>query len=228
MADAKNIAAILCLLACEPQASERPAPIEPSLHAIWRGSTDRSAPIVVLLHGYGARGDDLVPLAESFAQRLPRVRFACLAAPLGGASGRFWWEFPDRGSIGRAAARSEVIEWLDANRSERVILAGFSQGAILSIDVALEWDRDVAGIGAFSGGRADGSRWPERLRRRAPSLFISHGRQDRVLPFEDAERIADEFRAAGADTRFVPFDGGHSMPPIVTDAFVEYVDARTP
>jgi phospholipase/carboxylesterase len=216
---------LLALAACEPARVEPPPLAEPTLGAISRGSDDRDAPLVVLLHGYGARGDDLVPLAEELADRLPNVQFACLAAPHAmPEGGRYWWPREDRSlAIG---ARREVIRWLDANAPRAVIVAGFSQGAMLSIDVALEWDREVTGIGALSGAPIDLERWTERLTRRRPSLFISHGRADRVLAYEDAEAIAARFRDANAEVRFVAFEGGHTIPPAVRDAFRAYLEER--
>jgi phospholipase/carboxylesterase len=195
----------------------------PSIGVVWRGSADPVAPLVVLMHGFGARGDDLVPLASRLATRLPDVSFACLAAPHGHRNGGRRW-FDSLAEL--ASSRRDVIEWLDAHRRERVVLAGFSQGAIMSIDIALAWDGTVAGIGALSGAPPDRFGWQRDLSRHAPSLFMSHGRTDRVLSFAAAERVADRFREAHAEVRFVAFDGGHSIPPEVIDAFVVYLEER--
>jgi phospholipase/carboxylesterase len=200
--------------------------------ARWVGERDGDAPLVVLLHGYGAPGDDLVPLARDLRRELDgRVRFAMLEAPLERPpSGRAWWPIgdfardrpADRGDEvpgGLSEARRDVLAWLDERRAggelspARTVIGGFSQGAMLAVDAALEWEARPAGLIVMSGGPVDEARWIRRLRERAPEIvFVSHGRRDPLLAFGAAERVRDRFERAGSDVTFVPFDGGHTIP----------------
>ncbi|HEX4352129.1 MAG TPA: hypothetical protein VHZ95_04430, partial [Polyangiales bacterium] len=127
------------------------------------GGTDHAGggdgPVVILMHGYGAGGDDLVPLAQMMPVA-PRVRFVFPAAPLTPPElamfgGRAWWPIDIEALQRRAAAgqaelraletppglaeaRSQVIELFDEVQrelsvtGERIILGGFSQGAMLA------------------------------------------------------------------------------------------------
>src|SRR4051812_30499664 len=117
---------------------------------------------VVLLHGFGAPGDDLVALAQYM--RVPNARFVFPAAPieLGGLYGdsRAWWRLDlakleqelrsgairDRRSElpeGLTEVRAQMMNVIDEIKSRwtvddsKLVLGGFSQGAMLSLDVAL-------------------------------------------------------------------------------------------
>src|SRR5258708_14382933 len=135
-----------------------------------------NGPLVVLLHGFGAPGDDLVPLFRQLD--VPRnVRFAFPQAPIdlaelagpGYAGARAWWmidpswflpenqgKHAERAKLvpdGLAEARPSVIAVLDglAAKPETTLLGGFSQGAMLSTDVALRAEKPFAGLALMSG-----------------------------------------------------------------------------
>lgn len=201
--------------------------------------------LVVLLHGFGAPGDDLVQLAD-YMDVPPTVGFAFPEAPLvlGGAYGnaRAWWmidlsrfeqaatpgSLPDRMNEipdGLATAREAVLGMLDALKAhtgvadDRVVLGGFSQGAMLSLDVVLQSDRGFAGVVLMSGTLIASSLWAPRMAARAGlPVMMSHGTSDPLLPFAVAETLRDQLRAAGLDVAWVPFNAGHTIPPAVLKA----------
>ena len=203
-----------------------------------------SAPVTaVLLHGFGAPGDDLVALAQVL--RAP-VRFVFPAAPLelGGLYGdsRAWWlldlarleqelragtprnrsgEVPE----GLPAARDHVMRLLEQVTSrlgvsdQQLVLGGFSQGAMVSLDVALHRDAPVAGLVLMSGTLLAESEWGPRMKKLAGvPVLQSHGRHDMLLPFAVAETLRDRLRAAGANVEWHQFVGGHEIPPPVLSA----------
>lgn len=215
------------------------------------GGPDREGggdgPLVVLLHGFGAPGDDLVPLYRQLD--VPReVRFAFPAAPLdlgalgaGYAGGRAWWMIDvaaldaalrggkrqDRsGTVpeGLPEARETlraVLAELEVRLSakpERTILGGFSQGAMLALDVALRADETFGGLALMSGTIVARHEW-EPLFPKLASVRVmqAHGRGDPLLPFEVAEELRDRLRRAGADVRWVEFAGGHTITGSVVD-----------
>jgi phospholipase/carboxylesterase len=217
-------ATLVCLAGSSlPLPSLAKSPDWGGLTVIERGSPT-SLRAVILLHGYGSAPADLVPLAEALAARVD-ARFIVPAAPRpfrGGPDGRVWFDqhLPDAAAQIRAA-RSEidgVIETLAARGvdSRHVIVAGFSQGAILSIEMALAGRHPLGGIGVLSG-RALGHPAQSYRRLAGLAIFSSHGRNDNRVPFRRGERFAKRARGAGADVRFAAFDGEHEIPaPIVT------------
>lgn len=205
------------------------------------GPTDATT-TCVLLHGFGAPGSDMVGLAGLD----PEVRFACPEAPLElrGMYGdsRAWWmldlarfeadlqrgvpsdrrgEIPD----GLLAVRGQVMAMLDELQSRfsiaarQLVLGGFSQGAMLSLDVSLHRDAPPAGLLLMSGTLIAESLWQPRMARLAGvPVMQSHGRQDALLPFSVAEVLRDRLVAAGARLDWQPFMGGHEIPRSVVAA----------
>jgi phospholipase/carboxylesterase len=216
---------------------------------------------VVLLHGFGAPGNDLVPLA----QYLPvpaGTRFAFPAAPLslgmggmgldfglGSMDSRAWWmidmERIERrirsGGRGHTELTEEVPEGLEPARTQllsalgemerslgvpegQVVLGGFSQGAMLSLDVALRSQRPLAGLVLMSGTLLCKPEWlPLMPARRGLPVLQSHGRQDMLLPFAIAEDLREHLRGAGLAVEFLPFSGGHEIPPQVLKAAEKFL-----
>lgn len=219
--------------------------------------------VVVLCHGYGAPGADLVGLAPELARVNPRtaqeVRFVFPEAPLslgpvGWGEGRAWWPIDvnrfaavsQRGSGGGLALlRRELPEALPRMRKavtalveevaraagvplSRVVLGGFSQGAMVATDVALHLPEPPAALAAFSGTLIAESVWTPRAHegKGLPAL-VTHGRDDPILPYENAVALRDLLQAAGWDVQFLPFSGGHTIPPEALSRFAALLDALT-
>ncbi len=195
------------------------------LHVVERGS---GACAVVLLHGYGSPPDDLVPLADALASSVA-ARFVVPASPRpwrGGGEGRVWFDQHDadvRDQI-RVARREidEVIETLRGQGATRVIVGGFSQGAILSIEMALAGAHRPDAIAVLSG-RALGHP-PASYRRLAGlPIFQSHGTSDPLVLYPRGEAFAARAREAGAQLRFERFEGVHEIPPAVETALATWL-----
>jgi phospholipase/carboxylesterase len=194
--------------------------------------------VVVLSHGFGAPGTDLVPLAPELMTAAPRlaqaVRFVFPEAllsldTLGMPGGRAWFEIPMAVLMGQGrdwaqysqtvpagmpAARRALMSTLAALQQPygRIVLGGFSQGAMVSTDVALRLEESPAGLFLLSGAMVAGQEWAPKARARsALPVFQGHGRQDQVLPFQEGERLRDLLMGAGMPVEFLPFDGGHTL-----------------
>lgn len=217
------------------------------------GPTDAKTTIV-LLHGFGAPGDDLVALAQYLGPRAPSTRFVFPEAPieLGGLYGdsRAWWlldlarleadlrsgkpsdrsgELPE----GLPAAREHVTRLLDQLQArfsianEDLILGGFSQGAMLSLDVALHREKPPSALVLMSGTLIAESAWGPRMASLAGTpVVMSHGKSDGLLPYAVAERLRDKLVAAGAVVDWQPFVGGHEIPAAVLAAVGALLAAR--
>ncbi len=211
------------------------------------GAGGGTGKVVVLLHGYGAPGDDLVGLAgELGGHGSAPARFLFPAAPLSlpaeYGAGRAWWhidmvrlqmamlsgqtrdmtrEVPE----GLEAARTKVVGMLQEARRELALgdapiwLGGFSQGAMLACDVALRGTEPLAGLAVMSGTLLCEEEWlPLMQKRKGLRALVSHGQQDALLPFAIAERLHQELAAAGMAVTWVPFSGGHGIAPAVLEA----------
>lgn len=213
---------------------------------------DDAALTTILLHGFGAPGDDLVGLAPYL--KTP-ARFVFPAAPieLDGTygEGRAWWpldlmkldaqlrsgkrdfsEVPE----GLAEARAKISALVDEvgrdgkpevgtdvdrarQQARAIVLGGFSQGAMVSLDVALHREVKPTGLVLMSGTLIAEPEWAPRMASLAGvPVFLSHGRRDPLLPFAIAEELRDRLRAAGAAVEWHPFDGAHEIPVQVIDA----------
>jgi phospholipase/carboxylesterase len=219
------------------------------------GGVDRegggTGPLVVLMHGYGAPGDDLVPLHRVLD--VPReVRFAFPEAPLSPPEvamfgGRAWWEI-DVMALQRAAAEgrerermaetpaglprartqveatlTELVRELSVP-ADQLILGGFSQGAMLALDVALHSTRQLAGLILLSTTYLNSSVWqPLMAARMNVPVLQTHGVQDPLLSFDMASELRDALRAAGSKLEWVEFRGGHELPQSVLEATSRFI-----
>lgn len=196
-------------------------------------------PLVLLLHGFGAPGDDLVPLADALS--VPAgTRFVFPEGPLtlsfGPRDARAWWLIDmariasDRAAgrvrdlsqdipKGLAPARENMLAFLkDVERKfsadpRRTILGGFSQGAMLSCDLMLRTTQPYAGLVQLSGTLLAKQEWTPLLqKRKGLPVFQSHGMQDEVLPYAGAEGLRDQLAHAGLSVEWHSFRGGHEIP----------------
>jgi phospholipase/carboxylesterase len=165
------------------------------------------------------------------------VRFAFPEAPLElpgvYGEGRAWWHLDlmrleaqlrsgkrDLTDVpeGLAEARAKVSAFVE-HVGGRVALGGFSQGAMVSLDVALHRDVKPSGIVLMSGTLIAEPEWAPRMASLAGvPVFMSHGRRDPLLPFAIAEELRVRLRAAGAAVEWHPFDGAHEIPIEVIEA----------
>jgi phospholipase/carboxylesterase len=184
---------------------------------------------VVLIHGRGADEHDLLPLAERLdpAGRhhwyLPR---GPLALPPGGAH---WYAVP---RVGRpdpatfAEGLAALAGFIDALPHERVALAGFSQGAVMSFAAGLGRGRPrPAAILALSGFIPTVAGWELDDERPFPPLAIGHGSDDPVIPVEFARRARARLEAAGADVLYRESPIAHTIDPAFLDVLGPWLSA---
>jgi phospholipase/carboxylesterase len=220
-------------------------PSVPKLSAITRGGS--GPPTLVLLHGYGSSEKDWIPFAKTIL--LPHgARFLFPRGPEvakrtdGAPAGRAWWHLDlagDSGDQGLGAdlslqkpagiehAAQAVRAFLarQGNRAAQpVILGGFSQGAMVAAQIAFRSDEPLRALVLLSGTLVDEPSWKANFaRRKGLHVFIAHGRLDRTLSFEAADRMRGEMAAAGVEVTWFPFDGGHETPTIVVAALNDFL-----
>lgn len=169
------------------------------------------APFLMLLHGAGGRGDQMIRRFRDEADTRGIILFAPDAA-------RQTWDAVVEVGRGRPPAFGGDIARIDAALAEafarvsvdpaRVGVAGFSDGASYALSLGARNSDRFSGIFGFSPGLiVTGDVGPPR------KVVITHGEQDRVLPVSTARDVlAPMLRQAGFDVELVLFRGGHELP----------------
>ena len=180
--------------------------------------------LVVLLHGLGADGNDLIGLAPYWAQVLPDAEFVSPDAPFPcdmAPYGRQWFSFqsraPEHVLAGVRAAAPLLDAFLDDALKARgladaqLALVGFSQGTMMSLFVGLRRPQAAAAIVGFSGRLLAPELLPNDIRSRPPVLLV-HGDNDPVVPFESLALAVTGLEAAGVAVEQLTRPGlGHGI-----------------
>ncbi|MBI1386510.1 MAG: hypothetical protein GC150_16505 [Rhizobiales bacterium] len=183
--------------------------------------------LVVLLHGYGANGDDLIALAPPLAEALPDTVFVAPDAPerlpFEVFGGRQWFALSDLSpreiAAGSAAATPPLEAFLSAELARwslppgALALVGFSQGTIMALHAGLRRTVAPAAIVGFSGALAAPDRLAGEIRARPPVLLV-HGALDDVIPAAASGLAARVLEGLGVavETRIRP-SLGHGIDP---------------
>jgi phospholipase/carboxylesterase len=150
--------------------------------------------LVILLHGYGSNGDDLISLAPHWRGALPTTVFVAPNAPepCPGAPGGFqWWALTsaDRSARVDGVARATPVldAFIDAELARyglteaQLALVGFSQGTMMALHVGPRRPRTLAGIVGYSGMLADEA-VPAAPQTTRPPILLIHGDADPMIP----------------------------------------------
>ena len=185
--------------------------------------------MIVVLHGYGADGADLLGLADPLGQHLPDAVFYAPDAPdpcSGNPFGRQWFGIPrfdgstlDQAMAGLTRAENAVNRFIDARLNDEglsatdLILLGFSQGAMTALHVAPRRAAALAGVVAISGRLIAPERLaPETIAK--PPILLLHGDRDDVVDFSEMAIAGNALLAAGFDTYGHVMKGsGHGIAP---------------
>lgn len=209
---------------------------------------------VVLLHGFGATSEEFKFLDEVGDKQCPGKRIAWIfpQAPIGSQGASEWWQLDamkwfgaaQQGGPALAALIREVPPGLTECRDrlkllisevqkelgnlllEKFVLAGFSQGAMTSMDLALQLDTTVAGVVLLSGAPIVVDQWAQRLQQhQGINVFISHGRSDPILPYAASGWCKDLLENGKAKVVKTDHGGGHELHPTTLTALMQFLAA---
>jgi len=180
--------------------------------------------LMILLHGVGADGKDLIELAPHLGQIFPNAAFVAPNAPNRYDQGLSGYQWISSG----LRVEAEAVEAVKASAAilnafiddelrnaglgpERLALIGFSQGTMMSLYTAPRRDHPIAGILGYSG-RLVGAHLMAAETKSRPPVFLAHGEMDPVLPIEcmDAAQQTLEECAFAVQTLRCP-NLGHSI-----------------
>ncbi len=204
----------------------------------WLPAAGRAEQLMVLLHGWGASAADMAPLAQALRQAFPQ---AALLAPQGfepvdtGLSGRQWFSLAGVTEDNRPARVASVLprlaDWVRAAQQASGVgpaataLVGFSQGAILALELAQLHDGIAGRVLSFSGRYA-------RLPTVPPAhttLHFFHGATDTVIPAAQSRLAMERLAALQGDATIDIASGvGHAMPPALLRCAVQRLQTHIP
>ena len=158
--------------------------------------------LLVVLHGWGANAEDLASLAAYL--QLPSYQLLFPNAPLPhphAPNGRAWYALEEEGYPGLAESRQQLADWLrllavsTGIPATHTVLAGFSQGGAMALDVGL----------------------------RLPPVLIVHGHHDPVVPINAAQQAQQVLKELGILVTYHEFAMGHEVTPAVLKVLREFL-----
>ena len=136
-------------------------------------------------------------------------------------------------------ARTQLVEFVEAAQlkfgmnDKPFILGGFSQGAMLAVDIYLHAPQNPMGLFAWSSALVNKGDWKERIKSEEfqnrlkqnphPTYFQSHGTSDTVLSLKNGQRLDSFLQSAGMKGKMITFSGGHEIPPQVILGTADYI-----
>lgn len=204
------------------------------LEIIEAESGDNPVATIIILHGLGADGNDFVPVAEELdLDAVGPVRFIFPHAPVlpvtinGGMRMRAWYDIvgfdadapQDEQGLRRSMAMVQALLERERERgvpSERVVLAGFSQGCAMSLLTGVRHGERLAGIAGLSGYLPLGERTAaERsAANQSTPIFLAHGTHDEVVALERGQASRDALLALGYPVEWHEYLMGHAVSPL--------------
>ncbi len=182
--------------------------------------------LVILLHGYGSNGADLISLAPYWAKALPGAAFVSPNAiePVAQVPGGYQW-FPISNldphlmEHGVRMAAQSLDRFIDrelekyALPASRLALVGFSQGTMMALHVALRRQDPVAAILGYSGMLVGAEALKEHMKSKPPVLLV-HGERDPTIPIPAMFEAAEALAAAGHGAQWhISYGIPHSIGP---------------
>jgi phospholipase/carboxylesterase len=216
--------ALLTLLASATVHAQTPLQTDLPLKYLEQTNADsQNQPLVIFLHGYGSNEQDLFGIKDD----LPApYTYLSVRAPITMEEGSYQWfrkkgEGAYNGETDDLKTSGQVLLDFIAQAAkkyhtepDKVVLVGFSQGAIMSYEVALRHPEALGGIAALSGRILPvlKSALKPDEKRQSLAIFIGHGKEDNRLPYKDGTDANSLLQSISLTPEFHGYEGlGHSI-----------------
>ena len=179
-------------------------------------SREKSKRLLIMLHGLGdsIAGYRWLPSALE----IPWLNYLLVNAPDEYYGGYSWYDFAGDMAPGVERSRKLLSDLLDAQvkagyRAEDMLLGGFSQGCLMSIEVGLRYPHRLAGIIGISGYVCD----PDKLLREIPPIgfkqriLMTHGSMDPMIPLKLVRQQVAQLNSAGLHIEWYEFEKAHTI-----------------
>ncbi|HHP7232499.1 MAG TPA: alpha/beta hydrolase [Xenococcaceae cyanobacterium] len=188
-------------------------------------NAEKCESLLLMLHGWGSNYQDLAPLSQMLD--LPGFGYICPNAPFAHyqvPGGRAWYDLenlPNPQLIPQS--RELLLNWLNMLPTqtgvplERTVMAGFSQGGAMTLDVGL--GLPLAGLCSLSGYL----HYEPQPQATTPPVLIIHGRQDSVVPLTSAQSARDKLKAIGVKVKYQEFDMAHEVQASALELLQDYI-----
>ena len=216
--------ALLTLLASATVHAQPPLQTDLPLKYLEQTNADtQNQPLVIFLHGYGSNEQDLFGIKDDLPAS---YTYLSVRAPMTMEEGSYQWfrkkgEGAYNGETDDLKTSGQVLQDFIAQAAkkyhtepDKVVLVGFSQGAIMSYEVALRHPEAVGAIAALSGRILPvlKSALKPDEKRQALAIFIGHGKEDNRLPYKDGTEANSLLQSISLTPEFHGYEGlGHSI-----------------
>jgi phospholipase/carboxylesterase len=219
-----KLLALLTLLASATVHAQTPLQTDLPLKYLEQTNADTpNQPLVIFLHGYGSNEQDLFGIKDDLPAS---YTYLSVRAPITMEEGSYQWfrkkgEGAYNGETDDLKTSGQVLLDFIAQAAkkyhtepDKVVLVGFSQGAIMSYEVALRHPEALGGIAALSGRILPvlKSALKPDEKRQSLAIFIGHGKQDNRLPYKDGTEANSLLQSISLTPEFHGYEGlGHSI-----------------
>ncbi len=176
----------------------------------------KSKKLMIVLHG---RGDSLRPFKEfDDEMKVPEMNYLLLNAPRKYLNGFSWYGEPPFQKNGVLKIRHklfQLLEELEAQgwKSKDIFLFGFSQGCLISADIALNYPKPLGGVVGISGYFHFFPQWRKHMPKKAMKTpwLMTHGYRDDILKIDETRFGVNKLKEVGLDVEWVELDKKHTL-----------------
>ena len=180
---------------------------------------------IILIHGWGADADDLLPIGKDIIE-ISKVDFEVISIRAPGLhpnnTGRQWYSlYPPDWDQAEKEVNKLLLSLMELNTCKiplkKTILLGFSQGGAMAIDVGSQLD---IGLVVSCSGYPHPNWKPEQ---KCPPVLISHGLMDEVVPISASKNIYQKIKSISKNfCEFNQFNGYHEIDPDL----IQYINSK--